>query len=50
MLPNDRVQALPADIGKTIKRIPMNDGIREIHVAPMIIILSADSHIVFIVL
>ena len=46
LLPNDRVQALPTDIGKTIKPIPVIDRVVEVDVAPMIIILSTDSNTV----
>ena len=45
--PKDRVQALPADIGKIIKPIPVSDGVIEVDVAPMIINLYTDSNIVF---
>ena len=47
LLPNDRVQAIPADIGKIIKPIPVIDRVIEVDVAPMITILSTDSNIVF---
>ena len=47
LLPNDRVQAIPADIGKIIKHIPVIDRVIEVDVAPMITILSTDSNIVF---
>ena len=47
LLPNDRVQAIPADIGKTIKPIPVTDRVIEVDVAPMITILSTDSNTVF---
>ena len=50
LLPNDKVQAIPADIGKTIKPIPVIDKVIEVDVAPMITILSTDSNIVFRVL
>ena len=50
MLPNDRVQAVPADIGKKIKPIPVIDRVFEVEVAPMITIESIDSNIVFRVL
>ena len=50
LLPNDRVQAIPADIGKIIKPTPVTDNVIEIHVAPMIIIESTDSNTVFRVL
>ena len=50
LLHNDKVQASPADIGKTIKLIPVIDRVIEVDVAPMIIILSTDSNTVFRVL
>ena len=50
LLPNDRVQATPADIGKTIKPIPAIDRVIEVDIAPMITIESTDSKIVFRVL
>ena len=50
LLPNDRVHAIPADIGKIIKPIPVTDRVIEVDVAPMITILSTDSNIVFRVL
>ena len=50
LLPNDRVQAIPADIGKIIKPIPVFDDVIEVDVAPMITIESFDSKIVLRVL
>ena len=50
LLPNDRVQAIQADIGKIIKPTPVIDRVIEVVVAPMITILSTDSNIVFRVL
>ena len=50
MLPKDRVQAIRADIGKTIKPIPVIDKVIEVDVAPMITIEPIDSNIVFRVL
>ena len=50
LLPNDRVQTIPADIGNTIKPIPVFDRVIEVNVAPMITILSTDYNIVFRVL
>ena len=47
LLPNDRVQAIPADIGKIIRPIPVIDRVIEVDVAPMITIESTDSNIVF---
>ena len=46
-LPKDRVQAIPADMGKTIKPIPVIDKVIEVDVAPMITIDSIDSNIEF---
>ena len=48
--PNIRVQAIPADIGKIIKPIPVIDRVIEVDVAPMITILSTYSNTVFRVL
>ena len=50
LLPNDRVKAIPADIGKIIKPIPVIDRVIEVDVAPMIMIESTDSNTVFRVL
>ena len=50
LLPNDKVQALPADIGKIIKPTPVTVKFIEVDVAPMITIESTDSNIVFRVL
>ena len=50
LLPNDRIHAIPADIGKTIKPIQLNDTVIEVDVAPIIKIVSTDSNIVFSVL
>ena len=50
LLPNDKVHAIPADIGKTIRPIPVIDKVIELDVAPVIIILSIDSNTVFRVL
>ena len=41
------VQVIPADIGKTIKPIPVIDRLIEVDVAAILIILSTDSNIVF---
>ena len=49
-LPNDKVQAIPADIGNIIKPTPVIDRVSEVDVAPMITILSTDSNIEFTVL
>ena len=50
LLPNDKVQATPVDIGKTIKPTPVTDNVIEVDVAVMITIESADSNTVFRVL
>ena len=50
LLPKDIPQATPADIGKTIKPIPITDKVIDADVAPMITILSTDSNTVFRVL
>ena len=50
LLANDRVQAIPADIGKIFKPAPVIDRVIEVDVAPMIARLSIDSNIVFSVL
>ena len=50
LLPNDKLQAIPPDIGKTMKPIPVTDKVIEVDVAAMIAILSTDSNIVFRVL
>ena len=50
LLPSDRVHAIPADIGKTIKPIPVIDRVKEVDVAPMKTIVSTDSNTVFRVL
>ena len=47
LLPNDRVQAIPADIGKITKPMPVIDRVIEVDVAPMITIVSIDSSTVF---
>ena len=50
LLPNDKVQAIPADMGKIIKPIPVIDKVFEVEVAAMMMTLSIDSNIVFRVL
>ena len=49
LLPNDRVHAVPNDISKVIKPIPLIDKVVEIDDAP-ITIVSTDSNIVFRIL
>ena len=50
MLLKDRVQAIRANIGKTINPIPVIDKVIEVDVTPMITFESIDSDIVFRVL
>ena len=50
LLPNDRVQTIPPDIGRIIKPIPVIDKVIEVDIAPIIMIESTDSNIVFRVL
>ena len=50
MLPNDRVQAIPADIGEKVKSITVIDKVIDVDVAPIITSVSTDSNIVFKVL
>ena len=45
--PNDRVHAIPADFGKTIKPIPVIDEVIQVDIAPMITSVSKDSNIEF---
>ena len=47
LLPNDKIHATPADIGKKIKPIPVIDNAFEADVAPIVTIVSTDSDIVF---
>ena len=47
LLPKDKVQAILADIGNTIKPIPVTDKVKEVDVAPMIMIESTESNTVF---
>ena len=39
LVANDRVHAIPADIGKIFKPIPVTDRVIEVDVAPMITIV-----------
>ena len=50
MLPNDKAHGILADIGKTIRPIPVIDRVIEVDVAPILTIVSTDSNIVFRVL
>ena len=50
LLPNDRVQAIPADIGKKFRPIPVTDNFYEVDVAAIITTVSTDSIFVFRVL
>ena len=47
LLPNDKVHSISADIDKIIKPTPVIDRVSEVDVAPIIIILSTDSNVVF---
>ena len=47
LLAKDKAQAIPADMGKTIKPIPVTDKVIEVDVVAMITVLSTDSDIVF---
>ena len=44
-LPNDRVHAIPADIGKIIIPLPVIDRVIKVDVAPIITTVSTDSKI-----
>ena len=44
LLPNNKVQSNPADVGKIIKPLPVIDKDREVNVAPIITIESTDSN------
>ena len=50
LLPDDRVQAIPAAIGKIIRPILVIDRVIEVDVAPMMTIESTNSNTVFTVL
>ena len=50
LLPNDRVQAIPAVIGSIFKPIPVIDRVKEVDFAAILTIESVDSKIVFSVL
>ena len=50
LLPNDRVQTIPAEIGTTIKPTPIADSVTDFVVEPIITTVSTDSKIVFSVL
>ena len=43
MLPNDRVQAIPADIGKLVRPIPIKDKVLEVDVGSILTIVFVDS-------
>ena len=47
LLPNARVHAIPADIGKIIRPKPVIDKVMEVDVAANLMTLSTDSNIVF---
>ena len=42
-LPNDRVHAIPAEIGKIIRPIPVFDKVVEVDIVPRKTIVSTDS-------
>ena len=46
LLPNDKVHAIPADIGKAIKPIPVMERVIKLDVALILTIVSIDSKIV----
>ena len=46
VLPSDKVHAIAADIGKTIKPTPVIVRVIEVDVAPIIMMESTDSNIV----
>ena len=50
LLPNDRLHAIPGDIGKLFKPVPVIDRVLQVDLAATITILSTDSNIVFRVL
>ena len=50
LLPNDKEQAILADIGKIINPKPVTDKVIDVEVAAMITMLSIDSNTVFKVL
>ena len=50
LLPSDKPQAMPADMGKIINAKPVTHKVIEVEVAAMITILSTDSNTVFKVL
>ena len=50
LLPGDKVQTRPAELGETIKPIPVIDKVVEVDVAPMITNPSMDSRSLFRVL
>ena len=45
LLPNDRAQVFPAEIGTTIEQTPVTNKITEVVVAPIITTVSTDSNI-----
>ena len=47
LLDIDRVHAIPADFGKTIKLIPKAGTVIEVDVAPLITFVSNDSKTMF---
>ena len=47
LLPNDRMHAIPADFGTIFELKPVIDKVIEVHVAPIITVVTNDSIIVF---
>ena len=47
LLPNDKIQTIPAGIGKMIKPTPVIDKVIEVDVTPIITIVATDSKIMF---
>ena len=44
LLPYDRAQANPAEIGTTIKPIPVTDNVTDVVVEPIVTTVSTDSN------
>ena len=47
LLQYDRVHAVPAEIGKASRPVPVFDKVKEGDAAPILTIVSTDSNIVF---
>ena len=50
LLPNEKVQAILAEIGTTINPTPVTDNVTDVVIAPITTIVSIDSNSVFRVL